>query len=933
MSKSLKKTPLFLLLPFCAPAISAGQNFDIWSPQGSPTYVDTSQAAFYWDSTATNWTVNGTPGQVFQNGDDVYLSDQLASGQLVGGVVSSPPVTYLTQSVDPGSITVFVSATNNSFAISSLGAAGSESIGDNNLASPTSLTQLGPGNLFFLEQNPTSETYTGPTTIYQGTFNLTIGEGIESFSNRFGTVSYGFHDPSVNLINPNSTLQMAGGELLVSYGPVDNSTGSQSFNHTLIESGASNVTGYIGLADGTAGNTTVSTNTNIGIIARNSGGTIDFEVGPNAYLADGAMAFTTLTTSNANVNGIVGGWATIATTDWASIASNGQVVTLTANGGYNADAWASGTNTDVLNNDVIPNNSLTNSVRFNANAGNNVSLGGANTISSGGILMTANVGAYNSTLTGGFLTSGNGQDLIIFQYNTQGLLTIGSTLTDNGATSIGLTKSGAGTAVLSGVNTYTGVTTINGGNTAYHYVVVTSPNGTATDLINPQVTSGMLSVTHLADGGLPSSIGESSSDPANLILNGATLQYLGAGDSTDRLFTIGPNGATLDASGTGAILFTNTGSPVISQYEPTTFTLTGTSTSSNTLAMTLADPISTNVNLPVYKTSLVKTGTGTWVLSGSSTFTGGTNVNGGTLILANTAGYAAGPGEIDVNSGGTLINTGIGTESEAIDANNGGSFINNGSFSNMEAFAYSYTGGVVTNNGSIYVLMGAGGTTTNNGTAVYGEMLFGGTFTNSATGTLTAGMYAVNGTMINDGYSNSLSAANYDVGGNDATISGSGRFGDGSGFGRNIASAITIAPGDPAVPGTLTFDNLEMAQYNTLDYRLDHPGVSSSNDLLDITNNLTLDPTATFIFLITPGPDFTVGTYDLINFGSLTNESTLFADWSANLVGGNSDFNLALSLDTADNQLDLVVTYVPEPDLIGIALLGLVAGGSRRRRN
>src|SRR5205823_13054796 len=71
-----------------------------------------------------------------------------------------------------------------------------------------------------------------------------------------------------------------------------------------------------------------------------------------------------------------------------------------------------------------------------------------------------------------------------------------------------------------------------------------------------------LSVATLANGGANSPVGKSSNAAGNLIFNGGTLRYSGSGAGTDRLFTIQPNGATIDASGTGALAFTNTGAIV-----------------------------------------------------------------------------------------------------------------------------------------------------------------------------------------------------------------------------------------------------------------------------------------------------------------------------------------------------------------------------------
>ena len=72
-----------------------------------------------------------------------------------------------------------------------------------------------------------------------------------------------------------------------------------------------------------------------------------------------------------------------------------------------------------------------------------------------------------------------------------------------------------------------------------------------------------LTISHLANAGSASSIGNSSNAAANLKIQGSTLKYVGAATSTDRLFTVGTAGATIEASGSGALMFTNTGALAI----------------------------------------------------------------------------------------------------------------------------------------------------------------------------------------------------------------------------------------------------------------------------------------------------------------------------------------------------------------------------------
>jgi autotransporter-associated beta strand protein len=78
--------------------------------------------------------------------------------------------------------------------------------------------------------------------------------------------------------------------------------------------------------------------------------------------------------------------------------------------------------------------------------------------------------------------------------------TIASTIVDNTGV-VGFSKAGTGKVVFSGSNTYTGATTVN---------------------------QGTLSINSVANGGQPSAIGAASADPSNLVIQGATLEYIPA---------------------------------------------------------------------------------------------------------------------------------------------------------------------------------------------------------------------------------------------------------------------------------------------------------------------------------------------------------------------------------------------------------------------
>ena len=200
--------------------------------------------------------------------------------------------------------------------------------------------------------------------------------------------------------------------------------------------------------------------------------------------------------------------------------------------------------------------------------GNNSAVTLANT--AGVVLDITGFNTQIGSLTGGGATGGN----VTLGAAT---LTVGGDNTSPAAyagviSGIGgsLTKIGTGTQILSGVNSYTGVTTIG---------------------------AGTLSVATIGNGGVNSSLGAATSAAGNLVFDGGTLQYTGATASTDRNFTINAGKtATFDVT-----------------LAANSLTLAGSSTATNG--------------------ALTKIGPGTLALSGTNLYTGPTAVNAGTLLV------------------------------------------------------------------------------------------------------------------------------------------------------------------------------------------------------------------------------------------------------------------------------------------------------------
>src|SRR5207249_1935491 len=88
--------------------------------------------------------------------------------------------------------------------------------------------------------------------------------------------------------------------------------------------------------------------------------------------------------------------------------------------------------------------------------------------------------------------------------------------------------------------------------------------------------------------------------------------------------------------------------------------LTGTNTGTNTVALQIVnDPVSGAT------TGVTKSGAGTWVLTGSSSYTGATTVGGGVLSISNDYNIGASTGPVIFNGGTLQI---MGTDDTALGA-------------------------------------------------------------------------------------------------------------------------------------------------------------------------------------------------------------------------------------------------------------------------
>ena len=273
-----------------------------------------------------------------------------------------------------------------------------------------------------------------------------------------------------------------------------------------------------------------------------------------------------------------------------------------------------------------------NAAYFYTTAGT-VTIANGTTISATGVTFHLVPGFVINAAGTGVLTFSTG-NLSVYQNAT-----INAPITSITSGGGNLNKSQAGTLTLTGSNTYTGATSI---------------------------AAGAISVSSVGNYGtsLASNLGSPGTETQGAIYMGSgtstgTLIYTGSGETTNRYISLGSNnnagGGTIQTDGSGALVFThnfaNNGTPTTAGTR--LLTLQGSSTANNEIQGAISDVDTGAGKL----TGITKNQAGKWILSGASTYSGGTTINAGTLLVNNTTGSGTGAGDVSV-TGGTLGGTG-----------------------------------------------------------------------------------------------------------------------------------------------------------------------------------------------------------------------------------------------------------------------------------
>jgi fibronectin-binding autotransporter adhesin len=416
------------------------------------------------------------------------------------------------------------------------------------LAGTVGMVSDGSGTLKLTGAN----TYTGTTNLKDGVLSL----------------DFSASTPTTNILAAAGTLTLSGGSLTLT--GKASTTNSQTFASTALANGNATLTLT---ANATANPLLLS----LGAITRSAGATMNIVNPTGAISATNGVVF-----SNAAVNGIIP-WATIGGADFSGVATAGATA-MTTYTALLAAATSATTNYNLTANLTQSASQTVNALKIAPAAATTLTLGTTTlTIGTGGLLMTGATAANSATISGSGtnLTAGNTSgtyDLIVQQWSAAPL-NITAVIGNNGANAVSLTKAGTGTLNLSGINTFTGNTFVNGG------TLILSGTGGGAGAIRNNVTVNPGATLELAASNI---LGYTAGTKVNVLtINRGTVK-------TSTYSTAGDQGWGLSIGMTGGTLQSNAGtaSATATQY----YSLGGGS-SITTYASDLSSTISGRVNL------------------------------------------------------------------------------------------------------------------------------------------------------------------------------------------------------------------------------------------------------------------------------------------------------------------------------------------------
>jgi len=402
---------------------------------------------------------------------------------------------------------------------------------------------------------------------------------------------------------------------------------------------------------------------------------------------------------------------------------------------------------------------------------------------------TANKGITFSTtgytVSGGTITLSSTGTNNVITADSNVTATISSAL----STSAGIIKAGTGTLILNSVQSYTGGTTVNLG--TLQLGDGTSNNGTVAGDIANAAAVVFANPTSLTYAGVISGIGNVTvAGPGNLNLTG-TSTYSGGTTITGGTLTLGHASDTLKDTGavtvSGGTLALGNNSDTVGAVTVTSGNITGTGGTLTATSYAVSNSSGTSTisaNL-AGAGGLIKTNAGSVTLSGTNTYLGNTTINGGTITVASESNLGDSAASL-IFGNGTLATTGDLATARAITVNAAGGTIAHDVHS-FSTSAATTIGGVFTTTGSGDVAL--------NGTDTFTS---GGSLNIGSGGSVTLGQAAGTIDMSNGGtFAGSLVITNaIRVNFNTGTFSGAGQI-------QVKATASSIADSGSAVSSTI----------------------------------------------------------------------------------------------------------------------------------
>ncbi|MBU3577884.1 autotransporter-associated beta strand repeat-containing protein, partial [Polynucleobacter sp. UK-Kesae-W10] len=736
-------------------------------------------------TTSKNIIASGTGGNIqVASGATLTLSGSMINGTTINLGGSSTSSTYtgsIVYAPSSGTVTNLnlyagTLLANSSFTLANaltvyggtISATSGSTLTLSNIVSGTAGINIGDAtNTGTVILSNTSNAFSGGTTVNYGTLSVSAQTNLPSGNTVTLTNGATLLDTANSVTLANNIVLGAGGGVIAVNGPAN----------TLILSGT--MTGANAIQFGTSANN--------GIVSLS---TIKAFTGNMSVVgATVKLAYTT--------GGVLSGVTAIGISGSGTLAITG--------GGYNP--FSKAVTITIANGTFANQQTGTGGIGASFSAGSTINLNGNATVSLSGVgdtwgSLTLYTTTFNSTGTGNSITGGAiaAQGATTVNVTNSGeSLTISSILENANSVAASWTKTGAGTLILTGANTYSGGTTISVGTIQVGAGSTTGNLGTggvvnnsalvynrSDSLTDNNLISGTGTVTQAGTGTttlggantytgnttinagtLANTVSGSSTRTATFIINnGGTYKLLSTNgfpnNSTNGYTFVVNSGGTLDLNGVGWIDGGSTGYAIqlnggsLSNSSATAATVTMSYSPTRDIVLAANSYIGGTGNITLNGVisgaySLTNSNTGVVTLGGANSYSGGTFINAGTVQISSDGNLGAVPSSAATNvtiNGGGLLASGQ-TSALSIGANRGIAIGSSGGSISNASTTYTLTvAGVISGSNTLTINAGS-----NTGTVILSNAansytgnttINGGTLQIGSAGTLGSGSYAGN---------------------------------------------------------------------------------------------------------------------------------------------------------------------------------------------